>query len=216
MNKETAISLFTNTLLGIKSPLFFNIIEKISSIETVGKKEHLFFEGDRGENFYFLVSGKVKLYKISSAGKDVVVKIVNPGEIFAEITIIESQYPVNAVVLEKSIVLKINGKKFLDFLASNNDLNKKFMFMLLQRIKTLLSRLEIVGTESVEERVLHYIYDIASKKGKEFTLPISKGELASLLFTSPETISRTFNKLKEKGLIEVDGKKIIVKKFGEN
>ncbi len=216
MNKETAISLFTNTLLGIKSPLFFNIIEKISGIETVGKKEHLFFEGDRGENFYFLVSGKVKLYKISSAGKDVVVKIVNPGEIFAEITIIESQYPVNAVALEKSIVLKINGKKFLDFLASNNDLNKKFMFMLLQRIKTLLSRLEIVGTESVEERVLHYIYDIASKKGKEFTLPISKGELASLLFTSPETISRTFNKLKERGLIEVDGKKIIVKKFGEN
>ncbi len=213
MDKNIAISLFTNTLLGIKSPLFFNLLEDISALEFLEKKEHLFFEGDKGENFYFLVSGKIKLYKITSAGKEVVVKIVNPGEIFAEITIIENYYPVNAFALEKSVVLRINGKKFLDFLSQNPELNRKFMFMLLQRVKTLLSRLEVVGTESVEERVKHYILDIASKKGKEFILPISKGELASLLFTSPETISRTLNKLKEKGLIDVIGKKIIVKKL---
>lgn len=211
MKKETAISLFTNTLLGINSPIFFNILKDISTLEFVGKREHLFFEGDKGEHFYFLISGKVKLYKITSAGKDVVVKIVNPGEIFAEITIIDNKYPVNAVALEKSTVLKINGKSFLNFLAKDTDLNKKFMFMLLQRIKTLLSRLEIIGTESVEERVLHYIKELAMKKGNEFTLPISKGELASLLFTSPETISRTFAKLRDKGILEMDGKKIIVK-----
>ncbi len=211
MKKETAISLFTNTLLGINSPLFLNILKDISVLEFVEKREHLFFEGDMGEHFYFLISGKVKLYKITSVGKDVVVKIVNPGEIFAEITIIENRYPVNAVALEKSTVLKINGKSFLNFLANDMDLNKKFMFMLLQRIKTLLSRLEIVGTESVEERLLHYLKELAMKKGNEFTLPISKGELASLLFTSPETISRTFAKLRDKGILEMDGKKIIVK-----
>ncbi|BBB32245.1 CRP/FNR family transcriptional regulator, anaerobic regulatory protein [Thermotomaculum hydrothermale] len=213
MKKDAAITLFSNKFLGNTSPEIIKLIDNISTLESINKKEHLFFEGDKGESFYFLVSGKVKLYKISSAGKEVVVKIINPGEIFAEVTIIDPYFPVNAIALEEILVLKINGKKFLDILSERENLNKKFVFLLIQRIKTLLSRLEMAGTESVEERLLHYLKDIAEKKGSEFTLPISKGELASLLFTSPETISRTFARLKDKGIIEVHGKKIIVKKF---
>ena len=216
MKKNTGIALFINNFLGVNLPVLFEIMEEISAFEIVKKKRHLFFEGDKGENFYFLISGKIKLFKISPVGKDVVVKIVTPGEIFAEIIIIEDQYPVNALALEESNLLKINGKKFLKFITSNSELNKKFMFILLQRIKTLLSRLEIVGTENVEERLIHYLSDLAVKHGDEFELPISKGELASLLFTSPETISRTFARLKEKCLIDVCGKKIIVKNLTDS
>lgn len=213
MNKQTAVTLFMNTLLGLKSPEFYNMINNISSLIKVGKKTNIFFEGDSGNYFYFLVSGKVKLFKMSSAGKEVVVKIISPGEIFAEIAIIESRYPVTALTLENCLLLKIDAQDFFNFLENDRELNRKFMFMLLQRIKTLLSRLELIGTESVEERVYHYLRELALKRGENFTLPISKGELATLLFTSPETISRTFAKLKEKGLIEVNGKRITVKKF---
>ena len=213
MQKKAGIILFVNNFLGSGSPELYKVIDSISSINKYSKKEMLFFEGDRGKDFYFLVSGKVKLYKMSVSGKEVVVKIINPGEIFAEITIIENTYPVNAMALENSVVLKIDAEKFTSFLAGNENLNRRLMFLLLKRIKTLLSRLELVGTENVEERLIHYLYQLSLKKGKEFELPISKGELASLLFTSPETISRTFTRLRERGMIDMEGKKITVKKL---
>ena len=213
MQKRAGVILFVNNFLGSGSQELYEIIDNISSINKYAKKEMLFFEGDRGKDFYFLVSGKVKLFKMSVSGKEVVVKIINPGEIFAEITIIENRYPVNAIALEKSVVLRIDAEKFTSLLAGNENLNRRLMFLLLKRIKNLLSRLELVGTENVEERLIHYLNQLSLKKGKEFELPISKGELASLLFTSPETISRTFSRLKDKGIIDMEGKKIIVKKL---
>ncbi len=213
MDKSTAITLFMNTILGTKSQEFFNLLKSISSVVEVPKKRILFNEGDSEKYFYFLLSGKIKLYKISKSGKEVIVKIISSGEIFAEVSILEMNYPVTAITLENSILLKIDGSSFWKFFEKDRDLNKRFMFLLLQRIKNLLSRLEFVGTESVEKRLYHYLLEISKVKGESFLLPISKGELANLLFTSPETLSRTFSSLSKKGLIELNGKKVKIKKL---
>ncbi len=216
MDKNISVTLFMNALFGRVEPDLKKAIEQFSFLVKSKKRDYIFREGDRGSYLYFLVKGSVKLFKVSKSGKEVIVKIVNSGEIFAEVVIIEPLYPVNAVVLEDSVLLKIDAKMFWEFLETSKDLNRKIFLLLLQRIKNLLARLELVGTESVEERLLHYLKSISAKKGKEFDLPISKGELAALLFTSPETISRTFNNMREKGLIEVEGKKIVLKKVDKN
>ena len=111
MNKE-------NVLRHI--PLFENISQEsraaladISIPKTVKKKESLFWEGDKGLTLYILVKGNIRLFKTTPEGKEVVIKVVKPGDMFAEVVLFEqNRYPVSAVALKESLVFMISKHQF--------------------------------------------------------------------------------------------------------
>ncbi|MBA7702381.1 hypothetical protein ES703_111148 [subsurface metagenome] len=98
----------------------------ISIPKTVEKKKILFLEGQEGHSRYILAEGAIQLFKTAPDGRDIVIKLIQPGEIFAEVVLFEeSHYPVSAVALKKSLVLML-PKLQVDCLLVNDSFRQDF------------------------------------------------------------------------------------------
>ncbi len=186
----------------------------ISYEKTYGRGENVFFEGDDGIGFYMVASGKVKIYKMSPAGKEHILHIFGPGEPFGEVPVFHGQpFPASAECLVKSTLLFFPRQEFVDLVNRNPSIALNMLAVLSMRLRRFASQIENLSLKEVPARLADYLLYLRDEQdGKEVVeLEISKGQLASLLGTIPETLSRIFAKMSEEGLIEVEGKKITIK-----
>lgn len=193
-------------------------IKKIRTIGTpkkVAKKEVIFSDGEEAKGFYIILSGKVKLYKISPEGKEQILHIVSAPEAFAEAALfLEGSYPAFAEALEESHLFFIPGREFVQLIEKNPRLGINMIVSLSQFLKKFTALIEELSLKEVSSRVAKYLLDLslkAEREGKspvEIELDVSKGQLASKLGTISETLSRTLKKLVTKGIIEVRKRRI--------
>lgn len=165
------------------------------------KNTFLFFEGDQGYYVYVLVSGSIKLFKSAPDDREIIIKVVKPHEIFAEVILFEEDnYPVSAQALKYSSVFMIPKIKFLTLLK-NDDFNSNFMSTLMQRMRYLIKQMHYLTLYDVEDRFLIFLKEHYGEK--EVIIPsFSKKDIAKAINTTPETISRVLLRLKkEKKLI---------------
>ncbi|MBN1585946.1 MAG: Crp/Fnr family transcriptional regulator [Candidatus Omnitrophica bacterium] len=162
------------------------------------RKEVLFREGDRGQGLYLLESGSVQLYKTGSEGKEVVIKVLKPGELFAVVVLFEQEnYPVSALALQDSLVYLMPRQDF-HTLLDNADLRNDFIRSLLQKQRHLADRILQLSSEDIEERLRRFLEDHYGEK-PIITPALSKREVAAAIGTVPETLSRLLQKLKSEG-----------------
>ena len=189
-------------------------IAAISFEKSFGRAETIFFEGDEGNGFYLVSSGKVKIYKMSPAGKEHILHIFGPGEPFGEVPVFHGQpFPASAESLVKSRMIFFPRKKFIELVNSNPSIALNMLAVLSMRLRRFTQQIENLSLKEVPARLAGYLLYLQEEQGGKETveLEISKGQLASLLGTIPETLSRIFSKMTEEGLIEVDGRKIAIK-----
>ncbi|MCP3925519.1 MAG: Crp/Fnr family transcriptional regulator [Desulfobacterales bacterium] len=175
--------------------------------------ETIFSEGDEGNGFYITKSGSVKIFKLSFEGKEQILHIYGAGEPFGEVAVFTGiPFPANAVALKKSTVLFFEGKKFTELLIKDPSLSLNLLGVLSIRLKQFTVQVENLSLKEVPGRLAEHLIWLSNdqKNTKEVTLEISKGQLASLLGTIPETLSRILGKMNTESLIEVHGKKIII------
>ena len=176
--------------------------------KTVETGRFIFHEGDEGNNFFLLVSGKARVYKNSRDGKEVTVKIISPGEIFGEVILFENSiYPANCTAVETSDVLSISKKTFLDLL-SDSTFAADFFGILIGKMRYLNERILYLSALDVEERFFSFIrsnYGIHDS----YTISLIKKDIASAIGTIPETFSRMLARLKKSGLARWDDNLII-------
>ncbi|PLX80321.1 MAG: Crp/Fnr family transcriptional regulator [Desulfuromonas sp.] len=173
------------------------------------KGELLFSEGDAAAGFYVLAEGRVKVYKLSPDGKERILHIVQPGTSFAEAAIFgDGHYPAYAEPLQKSRLLFFPKREFLDLLHNKSQIAINMIGGLSRFLRQFATQVEQLTFQDVPARLAKYILGLAGDENDEVLLPIPKGELASNLGTVSETLSRTFRKLSEEGLISVKGKQI--------
>lgn len=210
MKKKYAIKAFLKNFLGDSSLELAKYLEDVSIFRKLEPKEILFFEGDSADVMYYLIDGSIKLYRISLEGKETTIRFVQKNELFAEIVITNSQkYPVNAQALSSSELLGINMAKVRNLAEQNSELIFKLLSSMTVRLKYLVDMVESLAIDNVAARLMNYMQQLSNKAHNgEFELPVAKGELALLLGTSAETVSRIFTKLKKDGLIKTNGKKI--------
>jgi CRP/FNR family transcriptional regulator, dissimilatory nitrate respiration regulator len=193
-------------------------ISEFSSIKKYDKNEMIFSEGDKYRGFYVVMKGKVKVFKLSPAGKESVINIVLSLELFAEVPLFEGYpyYPVNAQTLEESVLFFIPGKDFIDFTSNNPHISLKIISGFAKKLHALTRRIESFMLSDVPNRLAKYILEEYNKSHKIILakpfilLTISKSTLAGYLGTITETLSRTFKKLQDENIIEVKGKKIFI------
>jgi CRP-like cAMP-binding protein len=193
-------------------------ISEFSSIKKYDKNEMIFSEGDKYRGFYVVMKGKVKVFKLSPAGKESVINIVLSLELFAEVPLFEGYpyYPVNAQTLEESVLFFIPGKDFIDFTSNNPHISLKIISGFAKKLHALTRRIESLMLSDVPNRLAKYILEEYNKSHKIILtkpfilLTISKSTLAGYLGTITETLSRTFKKLQDENIIEVKGKKIFI------
>ncbi len=173
--------------------------------------ETIFFEGDKGDGFYMVDSGKVKIYKMSLSGKEQILHFFGPGEPFGEVPVFHGQpFPATAEALMKSTMLFFPRDKFIRLVHEIPSIALNMLAVLSMRLRRFASQIESLSLQEVPARLAGYLLYLSEEQRNADTveLEISKGQLASLLGTIPETLSRIFAKMSEAGLIAVEGKTI--------
>ena len=175
------------------------------------KGEIIFSEGDEGNGFYVVADGKVKIFKSSIEGKEQILHIYGPGNPFGEVPVFSGkQFPANAQAMVKSHLLFFPRTAFVALLANNPSLAMNMLAVLSMRLREFTVQIENLSLKEVPGRLASYLIYLADeqKTGDHISLTISKGQLASLLGTIPETLSRILAKMSSRHLIEVNGRDI--------
>ena len=173
--------------------------------------ESIFMEGDEADGFYIIAGGQVKIFKTSLEGKEQILHIYGPGNPFGEVPVFSgSRFPANAQALVKSQVLFLPRKAFVHLIAQHPSLSMNMLGELSMRLRQFTVQIENLSLKEVPSRLASYLTVLAEeqKQSDRVKLTISKGQLASLLGTIPETLSRIFAKMSAQRLIRVEGKEI--------
>lgn len=171
----------------------------------------LFTEGTRGSEFFLLLEGEVRLYKTSAEGQEVALRIVRPGEIFAEVVLFENPvYPVSAAALSRVRVFAMDRSSFGDLLE-DRDFRNEFIAMLMKKQRYLAGRILYLTSFDVEERFFRFLIEHYGSGGT-YSVDMAKKDMASAIGTIPETFSRLINRLRGLGVISWEGGTLTVKK----
>jgi len=207
-----------------RCPLFSDLedreiaeIRAISASKRYPKGALIFSEDEQALGFFVLISGRVKVYKLSPEGKEQILHIISPGETFAEAALFAgSTYPAFAESLAETRALYFSKEGFLDLIRGNPQISLNMIASLSHWLRKFVSLVEELSLKDVSARLSKYLIDLSaksaqsSKRGIEFELGISKSQLASQLGTISETLSRALRKLRDRRIIEVEGKKITI------
>jgi len=179
----------------------------ISIPKRVEKRKLIFMEGDEGHSLYILAKGGVQLYKTTADGREIVIKTIKSGEIFGEVVLFEeNEYPVSAVSLEKSLLLRL-PKQQIDCLLISDSFRRDFIGMLMRKQRYLADRILFLTGHDVEERFFYFLEEQYGRKG-EYRIPMSKKDIAAAIGTIPETFSRLLLRLKQEQKLRWEGENL--------
>lgn len=178
-----------------------------------GKGETIFFEGDEADGFHLVSSGQIKVFKMNPMGKEHILHIFGPGEPVGEVPVFSRQpFPATAEALIKSTTYYFPRNDFVALIEKNPSIALNMLAVLSRRLRQFANQIENLSLKEVPARLAGYLLYIAEEQDNSdvVRLPVSKGQLASLLGTIPETLSRIFAKMSDEGLIRVDGRSITI------
>ena len=198
-------------------PIFSNVTEEemreiaaITRARTYQKGEMIYLAGDRDERLYVIHVGKVKITRVSPAGKEQVIRVLGPGEFIGEFSLFSPLARTdNAEALERTTMCIIEGERLKQLLAGNPSIALKVMEALSRRLETAEKLIEEINLHTVEERLAQRLLTLAAGR-RRFSLEMSKRDLASQLGMSQETLSRKLAAFQDEGLIQLQGHRGIV------
>lgn len=188
-----------------------NDLKAISVEKQYSKGELIFSEGDAGNGFYVVVSGTIKIYKSSLEGKEKILHIFGAKEPFGEVPVfIGKPFPATAQAIAQSRLLFFPRNDFVRLISDNPSLALNMLAILAMRLRQFTFQIEDLALKEVPARLASYLLYLSDEQenSRAVTLSTSKGQLASLLGTMPETLSRIFARMSKGGLIEVSGRRI--------
>ncbi|MBM4762080.1 Crp/Fnr family transcriptional regulator [Bacillus sp. B15-48] len=190
-------------------------IEKIAEIAISrewGKNSHVFMQGDPIANVYFINEGRIKIYKSDINGREQIVNILKRGDMFPHVGFFrKGGYPAFAEVLEPSNLAVVPIAKFEKVLIENPELSIKVFKVLGEKIVDLQERLEAQVLNNTYEQIIKLLIRLANVHGTKqedgtifLKAEFTNRDLANMIGTTRETVSRTLTKMKKEQLIETD------------
>jgi CRP/FNR family transcriptional regulator len=203
----------------LTSVLFFKGLseDELESIQSITverryqRNQLVFSDGEEGNGFYLVMTGKVKVYKVSPEGKEKILHILGPGEPIGQVAVFAGEsFPANAEAIMASRLLFFPRQRFVDLIHERPSLALNMLAILSERLREFTVQIESLSLKEVPSRLAAYLLFLSEKENNAdtLTLSISKAQLASVIGTIPETLSRILNKLSIKHLIAVDGRTI--------
>jgi CRP-like cAMP-binding protein len=199
-------------------PLFAGLmrpqLEKLARIvgdRSYARGQTIFTEGEDGNGFYVLVSGKVKVFKLSPEGKEQILHVFGPGEPFGEASVFAGErFPAHAEALAESRVVFFPRAAFVELIKEDPSLSLNMLAILSRRLRTFAALVEDLSLREVPGRLAAYLLYLSEQRhmAEDLTLDIAKNQLASLLGTIPETLSRILTRMARQGLIRAAGRRI--------
>ncbi len=190
----------------------YEALARICVRRSCRKGERLFTEGDEGTGFYMVVTGRVKIFKVSIEGKEQILHLFGPGESFGEVSVFTGQgFPADAVTAVQTVLLFFPRLAFIALIQKDPTLALNMLAQLSGRLRQFAGLIEDLSLKEVPGRLAKYLLYLSGKNGEgEVALDVSKGQLASLLGTIPETLSRILARMNRQGLIRLRVAQILI------
>lgn len=184
-----------------------------SRVRYYKKKDTIFLEGTYPRGVYFIQKGKVKIYQKNDQGKELISALHKAGDFFGFLSLLkEEQYIHSAAVLEDSEICMIPKEDFFSLIYRNADVARKFIELLSDNLLENEQQLMKLAYNSVRKRVAEALVKLSDTYKKEtdhqFSMNVSREDLANLVGTAKETVIRTLSDFKEDKYIEISGSTI--------
>ena len=195
-------------------------LSEISAIfeeRSIKKDEYIFMEEDPSGWFYILSSGRVKIVKHSQSGKDIILEIISPGDVFGGVAVLDKKpFPASAQAMEPVSVVRISRRNLFDLMEEHPVLKLAIVKSFSDRLRNAHETLKNIATERVERRIASLLLKLSEKVGiddkgyKKLDFPLTRQEIAEMVGTTVETCIRMMSKLQKEGRVKSSGGRIFV------
>lgn len=199
-------------------PADLQAIDQITKERRVARNQAVFYEGDPGEGFHFVRDGRVKIVKQSADGREHILNILGPGEVFAEVLLFnEAPYPATAITLDDAVIGMIRNRDLEALLVSRPQLAVHVIRVMSKKLLYIQAKVKsfaLADSQAKIAQTLDYLigrYGKVAPDGQEVSLEINRQDLANMAGTTRETVSRVFRTLKDDGIIEDEERRIVVR-----
>jgi DNA-binding response OmpR family regulator len=179
------------------------------------KKENIYKQCSFPKGIYYLQSGKAKIFKENTDGKELITQLLKEGDFFGYLSLLENKdYSESAQTLENSVVIFIPKEDFFNLVYNNQTVAKKFIHILSNNVIEHQEHLLDLAYSSLRKRVAEALLLLQDKFSKQeektFSMAISRDDLANIVGTATESLIRTLSDFKEEKLIEIKEGKIFL------
>lgn len=203
-NNLEGLNAFMNTAKSFKD---ISLLSDSRVIKKIRKKDTIFMEGDSPLYLYFIVSGKVKLFKTNELGKEYITEIFKEGDFFGHTALLdESIHKESASAIDDIEIALIPKEDFYQLLHSNSEISIRFIKYISNNLAKSEEKLIKMAYDSARKRVseaLLFIYNkYQNNENTESSFPAFRENISAIAGISPESVSRNLTDFKEEGLIE--------------
>lgn len=192
----------------------FSRIAHIFVARSYRKNQVIFLEEETGNYMYLVLSGKVKVAKAGAGGKETILAIHRAGDFFGEMSLLDGKTaPATVSAMEDSRIISVSGADFHKYLLHNEKVMLQIIQVLCARLRQVWQT-QSLSSSTADARIRMGIYQLARRHGIRdahgtiIDLRITHQELAEMVGTSRETVTRVMARLKEQGIIEIDQRRI--------
>lgn len=199
------------------SPAATQILAKITSASVYPKCATLFVEGQTPRGVFILCSGRVKLSTSSADGRTLILRIADQGEVLGlPATVTEKSYELTAEVIEPSQANFIAQQDFLTFLREHGEVALRVAQQLGETYHSAVAEMRNIGlSHSACEKLARFLLDLSADHSEKdgqirLTVTLTHEEIAQMIGTSRETVTRSFGEFKKKNLLQVRGSTVVI------
>jgi CRP-like cAMP-binding protein len=215
--KDVAAFLRRNPIFGGVPVREIEALAALVTEEAHGSRDYVFMEGDASRWFYVVKSGHVKIVRHSRTGKDVVLELLGPGEVFGGVAVIEKRpYPAAAQATETTVVLKIPADPMIALAERHPLFIKEMALMIGRRLRAAHDSVKALAVDRVEARLAGALLRLAEREGARTkegtTLPfhLTRQSLADMTGTTVETAIRVLSRWLKDGLLIDEGGRLVL------
>lgn len=196
-------------------------IVEIMGIRQYKRNEVVFLEGDPGDSFYLVLVGEIRIYKLSPDGREKTLALIGVGDFFGEMALLDQKLrSASAETTIKTSLGVIHREHFTQLIYQYPGIALKLIVQLGERLRLANYQIESLVFKDVRERVIQFLLQYAAESDGDAPVPLKKRvthqEIANLVGTSRETVTRILGQLQEEGYISTKGRMIYIEAISED
>lgn len=177
----------------------------------------IFHEGDPASAFYLVKQGRVKIYKVAADGREQVLSILGDGQIFGDVPVFDGgPYPATAATMAATEIYQVKRDEFEDFVRRHPEVALKLLRVLGQRLRQAMALVRDLSFKQVPHRLAGLLLKLAREDGRDvdagrlIDMRLSRQDIAEIVGTSRETVTRELKKMESAGMLKLEARKIII------
>ena len=197
-------------------------LSRITIMKEFSREQPIYFAKEPSTSIFFLKKGRVKLTRTSNDGKEMILGIINAGEIFGEMAFVDDGERTDyAIAMDNALLCAINKLDFKELVNKIPELNLKLTKIIGLRLKRYTERIEELMFKDAHQRIISFLINLAEENGKKisdevFVKPFLKHQdIGELTACSRQTVNAVLTELRGKSIIDFDRKKLIIRKINE-